>query len=180
MALVEPNYQRATERGHRYIVQTYSGASLRMETTHAHDHGAIAEMKIAATLGWWARSFDVHTRSKVELLQTRRAEPALLAQAGWENPGSNPMADLVAAYLNAEMRARSRYLEALLAEAIGLQSNTVWSLQRLHVVDQEGCAPAVASAWRWSPDDPAPLTAVYAYDRLRTVRAAGMRGSDAG
>jgi len=56
------------------------------------------------------------------------------------------IARMVAAYVEAAMSERRRVEEALLSEAL-THCDTLRSIERLHLVDQDGCAPAVASSW---------------------------------
>ena len=56
------------------------------------------------------------------------------------------MARMVEAYVLAAMDERRRVEEALVREALA-HCDTVSSIERLHLVDQDGCAPAVASSW---------------------------------
>lgn len=56
------------------------------------------------------------------------------------------IARMVAAYVEAAKSERRRVEEALLSAAL-THCDTLRSIERLHLVDQDGCAPAVASSW---------------------------------
>lgn len=56
------------------------------------------------------------------------------------------MTRIVEAYVLAAMDERRRVEEGLVRQALA-HCDTLRSIERLHLVDQDGCAPAVASSW---------------------------------
>lgn len=67
----------------------------------------------------------------------------------WDQPGADPIQDIrdhVAAWASAELQERNRTKESLLWQAIG-ECRDYKAIGKLVIIEQEGCAPAVASLW---------------------------------
>lgn len=90
--------------------------------------------------GWQRRLLDdavaVARGDRFVVLMPRAHEPVAPA---W-------ITEAVEAYVAAAMSERRREEERLVASALR-HCATLTAVERLHLVDQEGCAPAVASSW---------------------------------